>query len=243
MKLIGPRTQKHFLTSALIREQRNSIPCGALALDRHFHTWLQWVFLLTAAVLAPAVAASAVEENPGGSHREKIWVYRLRPEVRGGSAYKLVYVVPVPVDVYWGFKTDFDNDFLVRNKYIAAHQFISRTGNTVVTQDRYSRGPDVIFRWQTTVFADDRRLEYILTNPEEAGQRFHYGYIQLASVREGTLVTQVAYFDFRGVSLWAAYPWAGGMKEFLIYTARWERDTVLQLKSRYSGADHSTPDH
>jgi hypothetical protein len=31
----------------------------------------------------------------------------------------------------------------------------------------------------------------------------------------------------------AHYPWKGGMKDFLSYTARWEQETVLQLKDHY----------
>ena len=48
-------------------------------------------------------------------------------------------------------------------------------------------------------------------------------------------MTQVAYFDFVGASLWAGYPWGGGMKDFLTYTASWEQGIVLRLKNRYSG--------
>jgi hypothetical protein len=53
----------------------------------------------------------------------------------------------------------------------------------------------------------------------------------LESVPEGTQLTQVAYFDFWGVSLWAGYPW--GVKDFLSYTAHWEQKTIMQLKNRY----------
>jgi len=35
--------------------------------------------------------------------------------------------------------------------------------------------------------------------------------------------------------LWAHYPWAGGMSDFLRYTARWEQETVLKLKDKYLG--------
>lgn len=199
--------------------------------------------LLLALVLVTAPVATAAGGGKSGSAKDKIWVYHLTPDARGGRAYKLVYLVAVPIDVYWGFKTDFDNDFLTRNNYIEEHRFISRNGNTFLTGNRYTHGPDGLYRWQTTVMADKRRLEYVLVNPEEMEQKFHYGYIQLASVREGTLVTQVAYFDFWGVSLWAAYPWAGGMKDFLFYTARWEQEMVLELQDRYSTGRHFPVDH
>ena len=41
-------------------------------------------------------------------------------------------------------------------------------------------------------------------------ERLTYGHILLESMGETTKVTQVAYFDFFGASLWAHYPWAGG---------------------------------
>jgi hypothetical protein len=79
-------------------------------------------------------------------------------------------------------------------------------------------------------------MDFVLLNPEECGQRFHYGYIQLDAVGaldEKTKVTQLAYFDFFGVYFWVKYPWYGGMKNFLKYTARWEQETISRLKSKY----------
>ena len=179
--------------------------------------------------------AAVGKSGPNRSTNDQISIYQPEPDRRGGKAYKLIYHVRVPLDVYWKFKTDFDNDFLLSNKYIRQHHFISRAGNIVITEDKYSNGPDVFFRWQTTVFPDTHRLEFVLTNAERCGQRFHYGSIQVEAAEDGTLVTQVAYFDFWGVSIWAEYPWGGGMKDFLSYTARWEQEIVLRLKNRYSG--------
>ena len=141
----------------------------------------------------------------------------------------------MPIEVYWKFKTDFDNAFLVKNKYIKAHRFVSRKGNAVITEDKYANGPDSFFRWQTLVFPDAHRLEFKLLNPEQCGQKFHYGQIQIKAVNQGTQIVQTAYFNFWGVSLWAKYPWRGGMKDFLSYTARWEQKIVLQLKGQYTG--------
>ena len=175
--------------------------------------------------------AAQNEQNPTGS--DGISIYQTPPDRRGGKAYKVVYLVKVQMDVFWQFKTDFDNNFLVENKYIQEHHFITRNGNKVITEDKYTNGPDVVFRWQTTVFPQAKRLDFFLLNPEQCGQKFHYGYIQLKSIIEGTQVTQVAYFDFLGSSLWANYPWGGGMKDFLSYTAHWEQNTILKLKNRY----------
>ena len=220
------------------KDLTNSNAFRRFAAERQGGPGVPLAMMLLTLLMLSVQAAIAAEEVGRGPVEDNIWVYHLTPEARGGRAYKLVYVVPVPIDIYWGFKTDFDNDFLTRNKYIAEHRFIFRNANSVVTGNRYTSGPDGLYRWQTTVMAERRRLEYVLLNPAEMKQKFHYGCIQLAAVNEGTLVTQVAYFDFFGVSLWAAYPWAGGMKDFLVYTARWEQDMVVALKDRYSTAGH-----
>jgi hypothetical protein len=178
---------------------------------------------------------SAAANKPDNRSGNKISVYQIEPDQRGGRAYKLTYLVQVPIDVYWKFKTDFDNDFLLTNKYIRAHHFILHSGDKVITEDKYANAPDVFFRWQTTVRDDVHKLEFVLLNPQQCGQKFHYGFIQLESVTEGTRVMQVAYFDFWGASFWANYPWGGGMVDFLTYTAQWEQELVLHLKNRYSG--------
>jgi hypothetical protein len=171
------------------------------------------------------------ERHPPGN--DKISIDHMTPDKRGGKAYKLVYVVNAQIDVFWRFKTDFDNNFLLKNKYVKEHHVIARSGNKVITEDKYTNGPDVYFRWQTTIFPQKKRLEFVLLNPKKCEQKFHYGHIQLKSLPEGTQVTQVAYFDFWGSSLWASYPWGGGMKDFLSYAAHWEQKTIMQLKDRY----------
>lgn len=171
----------------------------------------------------------------------KVFIFELKPQRKNGAGYKLVYLVDAPIEVFWKFKTDFDNDFLLTNKFIKSHQMIHRSGNVVVTEDHftsdlYTHRPRVKFRWQTTISPAEHRMDFILLNPEEAGQRFHYGHIQLEAFEasnEKTKVTQVAYFDFFGVSFWVNYPWYGGMRYFLEYTVRWERDTILKLKDAY----------
>jgi len=163
----------------------------------------------------------------------EVYIYQIAPDKRGGRAYKLVYIVKAPIDAYWKFKTDFDNDFLVKNKYIQEHNFILQKGNTVITENKYTNSPDVYFRWRTNVLPEAHRLEFELLNPEICKQKYHYGHIQLSPVAEGTRVTQVAYFDFLGAYLWTVYPWKGGMKDFLSYTALWEQETMLQLRDRY----------
>jgi hypothetical protein len=176
-------------------------------------------------------ADATKSQKPSGN--DEVSIYKIAPDKRGGKAYKLVYLVRAPIDSCWKFKTDFNNDFLVKNKYIREHKFISQNGNTVITEDKYTNSPDVYFRWQTTVHPEAHRLDFVLLNPDQCKQKYHYGHIQLESVSEGTRITQVAYFDFWGASLWAAYPWKGGMKDFLSYTAHWEQEAIMHLKDKY----------
>jgi len=160
-------------------------------------------------------------------------IYKLTPERKDGRGYKLIYMVDAPLDVFWKFKTDFDNQFLLSNKLIISHRFVSRNHNAVVTENEYSNKPKAVFRWQTTLLPDQHRLKFILLNPEDCAQKYHYGYIQMEAFGQKTKVTQVAYFDFFGVSIWVSYPFYGGMSYFLKYTAGWEQQTILKLKNKY----------
>ncbi len=188
-------------------------------------------------ILGPFALAADREVSEGTPPAGgQVLISHLKPEPRGGKAYKLVYQVPVAIDFYWRFKTDFGSDFLASHKYIRAHRLVSRDGMTVLTENKYANAPDAYFRWKTRLYPQERRLSFVLTNPEECGQRFHYGHIQVEPQGDRTRVTQVAYFDFRGASLWSLYPWGGGMRDFLVYTAKWEEETVVRLKGRYSSA-------
>jgi len=158
---------------------------------------------------------------------------KLRPESKAGRGYKLIYLIDAPLDVVWRFKTDFDNQYLMNNKYITTHRLLSRNQNEVVTENEYSNKPRVKFKWQTTLFPDQHRLKFVLLNPEECGQKYHHGYIQLEAVGNRTRVTQVAYFNFFGVSFWVGYPFKGGMSYFLKYTAAWEQKAVLDTIGHY----------
>jgi hypothetical protein len=147
---------------------------------------LSWVFLL-------AVDTFAGDKLSNISGSEEIEIYHMEPDPRGGRAYKLVYIVEVPIDIYWRFKTDFDNDFLLNNKYIRKHRLVSRSDDTVITKNRYTMGPDADFKWETTVLEHAHRLEFVLLNPEQCGQRFHHGYIELSLEEKETRVTQLNY--------------------------------------------------
>jgi hypothetical protein len=177
----------------------------------------------------PATVEPDAEELLG----KQLFIYRIKPEERGGEAFKLIYLVPVSVDVFWRFKTDFRGKFLLSNKYIKEHRVIRETGNVIITENTYSNVPNETFRWQTTVYPDQYRLKFQLENPRECGQKFHYGTITLEPFRSYTKVTHIAYFDFFGAYVWVNLPLGGGMSSFLMYTARWERETILRLKHQY----------
>ncbi|MFZ0614594.1 MAG: hypothetical protein WAM73_20280 [Desulfobacterales bacterium] len=190
------------------------------------------------AVVSLLIAVVSLEAAEGqragaGSDDEQTAIYRLAPAERGGRAVKLVYVVGVPVNIFWKFKTDFDGDFLDTNRYIASSRLVRRINDTVVTETRYAGSPDVAFRWQTTLYPSVHGLGYVLLNPKDCGQKFNYGFIKLEAVGGGTRVTHTSYFDFFGASLWAGLPGSIGMEAFLRYTARWEQETIMRLLPRY----------
>jgi hypothetical protein len=185
--------------------------------------------LLACGVLSSWIPVSAVAvEN--ALHNDPV-ISKLKPEQSEGRGYQLVYTVNAPVEVTWDFKTDFASQVLMTNKLIRSHRLVSRNQDEVVTETVYDNKPAMTFKWQTTLFPEQHLLKFVLLNPEECGQKFHHGYIQLEAVDAGTRVTQVAYFDFFGVSFWVNYPFSGGMSHFLKYTANWEQQAVLN-KSR-----------
>ena len=173
---------------------------------------------------------SADHERPGNGG---VVIERIAPERIGGQGYQLVYRVNVPISTYWKFKTDFNNSFLISNKFILDHRFIGQNGNIAITETQYTYRPDVFFRWQTRLLPERFRLAFSLLNPGACKQKYHHGYIQLESEGKTTRVTQVAYFDFWGATFWVYNPWRGGMQDFLSYTARWEQATAIRLKNRY----------
>lgn len=198
---------------------------------RHYRTAIMGTILLTC-----LASISSPDEIPAGNQgpgNDQVVIERIAPEHLGGHGYKLIYRVNVPISTYWKFKTDFNNTFLISNKFILTHRFIWKNNNFAITETQYTYQPGVFFRWQTHMFPDRFRLEFNLLNSKQCRQKYHYGYIQLEPEGKKTLVTQVAYFDFWGATFWAFNPLKGGMKDFLSYTAKWEQTTAVQFKDRY----------
>ena len=212
---------------------------GIETISKHALCAISFIFL-NGFVGLPIQSATAEPDDDELLNKQRI-VYRIKPERRGGEAFKLIYLVPVPVDVFWRFKTDFRGDFLLSNRYINKHRFILETGNSNVTENSYSNAPNETFRWRTTLYPDQHRLVFQLVNPGECGQKFHYGSIRVEPFRSYTKVTHTAYFDFFVAFLWVNLRVAGVMTSFLMYTARWERDTVSRLRHRYETETYPRP--
>jgi len=196
---------------------------------------LSFIFLLSTGFTFLQVQSPTVEPNREQLLSGEPFIYRIEPEARGGEAYKLVYIVPVPIEIFWRFKTDFYGPFVKTNKYLKEQRVIREERNLVIIENRLSNKPDSRFRWRNILYPSNYRLDFVLENPEQCGQRFHYGHFQLEPLGSNTKVSHTAYFDFFGSSLWAQYPWEGGMELFLDYIARWEQKTILQLKENYQG--------
>lgn len=163
----------------------------------------------------------------------KAYIYKLHPENAAGKGYKLVYMVAAPLSAYWNFKTDFENNFLLTNKLLTEHRLVEYKDNVAITETIYATKPGVRFRWRTISSPDIHRLDFELLNPKECGQKFNYGHIQLEKIGDHTKVTQIAYFEFFGATLWMNYPWYGGMHHNLYYMARWEQETIVRLIDKY----------
>jgi len=194
---------------------------------------LAWLLMLFLAGPAPSGAGDENQRALLERLADKIRVTEVKPSVKGGRGVRLLYYVPVELEVFWNFKTDFENDWLVTNKYIEAHRFVRRHGNTVITETKYTSGPEVFFRWETRLFPEAHIMRYTLLNPEECGQKFNHGWIRMERAGEMTRVQHVSYFDFTGAFFWAHLPGPWGMTGFLRYTARWEQETILRLQSDY----------
>ena len=169
---------------------------------------------------------------------QKVIVERVFSEAKGGYGYKLQYYVPTTIETFWQFKTDFRNVRVVKGNELIGHRLVRMSVNGVITENRYASAPKLKFLWQTTVFPGRYRLEFKLRNAAECRHDFHYGMIQLSPAGSFTKVTQIAYFKFKGASLWVRYPWNGGMKSTLTKVARWEQKMATRHLREYMVAIH-----
>jgi len=151
----------------------------------------------------------------------------LDPERSAGRGYRLEYTVNAPLHITWQFKTDFDSEIVLTNKMILSHRLVSRSSDGVITETVQSNKPESVFRWKTMLYPDQHRLEFVLLDPDACGMNYFYGSIFMQAMGSATLVTQVAYLDFFGVTLWIHYPFRGGMSQTLNDNVHWEQQAVL----------------
>jgi hypothetical protein len=112
------------------------------------------------------------------------FIYRIAPDARGGEAYKLVYLVPVPIELFWKFKTDFHGDFVETNKYVINQRVIREEQKTVIIENRLSTKPDSKFRWRNILYPDRYRLDFFLvsnSNPSALTPKFPMSLILIFS--------------------------------------------------------------
>lgn len=185
------------------------------------------IVVVMAVVLNLAADLSYAQTNRPLTLSE-IRLERLSSGLNGGYGYKLQYLVPVPVENFWRFKTEFDGEHLLTNDELIGHRLVKSFGNSVITENQYASAPGLTFLWKTTAYPKQYRLEFKLLNAEDSRHDFHYGSIQLIDAGEFTRVIQIAYFNFTGASLWVRYPWYGGMKSTLTRVAMWEQKTALK---------------
>lgn len=167
---------------------------------------------------------------------KRISLEKTFPDANGGFGYVLEYYVPAPIEAVWRFKTDFDSEILLTSDELVGHRLVRSVGNSVITENQYATVPGLTFLWQTTMIPDEFKLTFKLLNLEACRHDFHHGSIQLSPAGDHTKITQIAYFNFRGASLWVKYPWYGGMKSTLTIVAKWEQKLASEYKRQYLAA-------
>lgn len=200
---------------------------------------LTLILLILIIILTHAEAEAA--DTTSSKKQDKVSLERISPPGRDGFGYRLIYHVRAPIEIFWRFKTDFENEDLSTNQEIIEHRIVSFSDNRVVTENRYATWPNLRFLWQTTVDWIQYRLAFEQLNVKDSLQDYHYGTIQLSPAGEHTKVTQIAFFNFVGASLWVKYPWYGGMKTTLTSLARWEQKATLRYTREIMDATVKNP--
>ena len=161
------------------------------------------IFWLTMFLMLSAIGHA---DTNWSALKDTVSIESVFPSTKDGYGYKLQYYVPVRINDFWQFKTDFKSDILLTNNELIEHRVVRSTRNSVITENRYATAPGLRFLWQTTVFGVQYRLEFRLLNAEDCRHDFHYGTIQLSPHGNYTRITQTAFFNFRGASFWVKYP-------------------------------------
>ena len=161
-----------------------------------------FILLSVTTIFLMLLSAVGHADTTHSSVHDKVLLERVSSEANGGYGYKLQYYVAAPIEAFWIFKTDFDSEILLSSDELIGHRLVKTNGNRVITENRYATAPGIRFLWQTTVIPEQYRLEFKLLNAEDCRHDFHHGTIQLSPAGSYTKVTQIAFFDFAGASLW-----------------------------------------
>lgn len=191
------------------------------------------LFVMAISVFAISLATAQAGDYSASLPVAGVQISELSPLHGEGFGYRIAYRVPADIDTFWRFKTDFDNDFLIKNRTITAHRLLRRNANIAVTETSYSAAPGKRFIWETTTYPEKHRMQFRLIDPGSSGQRYHWGFIQLIRDGHQTIVVQQAYFDFSGAGFWVVYPWQGGMRDVLKTNAAWEQAAIMRMQAAY----------
>lgn len=192
----------------------------------NYHVYSAGSSVLVAATILMLLSVAGHADTRHSSVHDKVVLEKISSAVSGGFGYKLQYYVAAPIETFWIFKTDFNSDILLTNDELIGHRLVRTEGNNVITENRYATAPGIRFLWQTTAIPEQYRLEFKLLNAEDCRHDFHHGTIQLSPAGSYTKVTQIAFFNFAGASLWVKYPWYGGMKSTLTKVVKWEQEAA-----------------
>jgi len=118
----------------------NTINCPSQSSSNSFFSLLT-LLLILASLLIPVSGYAGAARS---SLQNKISLERVVAP-SGGYGYRLQYYVPAPIDVFWRFKTDFDNDVLLTNEELIEHRIVESFDNSVITENRYATAPGLRF--------------------------------------------------------------------------------------------------
>jgi len=211
---------------------------GPIAIQHQFEiqsSTVNTLFLATLAIIMMlTVPAQADTETMPVDKR--ITIETVFPDADNGFGYVLEYYVAARIEAVWLFKTDFNSEVLMTNDELIGHRLVRSVGDSVITENRYATAPGLAFLWRTTKVPDEFKLTFELLNPEECRHEYHYGSIQLSPAGNHTKVSQTAYFNFKGASLWVRYPWYGGMQSTLTQVVKWEQKMASEYRREYLAA-------
>jgi hypothetical protein len=68
-------------------------------------------------LLLPTSSDARDQEALPARLEKRTRVFEVKPSAKGGHGVRMVYYAPVKLDTFWRFRTDFQNEWLISNKY------------------------------------------------------------------------------------------------------------------------------